>query len=323
MNSHSRIGIKEIAKLCGVSIGTVDRCLHNRKGVAAETREKVMACAREHGFRPNPVARRLVTGKADMVGAVLPTVQLTVENELSVLAAAKKTLSEHGYMLFIVPEGSAEEYADAYRDLAFAGCRAVISLSGRRSDPQNDTLKTIALLHRNDSPGAISLVPDEQKTGARACRYLCGKGHRQIAYFDIAFRGWAQKERLTGFMDQAAQFMADITCSVDVQTVVSAAAHKEVTAIFCHNDRLALQALSALESRGIAAPKDVSVMGVDDMRSLAYLRPDLTTMNYDFENLGRLAALQAIAITEEKQSPAPAIPPLEIVERKTVATITH
>lgn len=308
-NESAGIGIREIARLCKVSIGTVDRSLHNRKGVASATRKRVLACAREHGFRPDPVARRLVTGKTTMVGAVLPTVQLTVENELAVLVAAKRALSEHGYLLLIVPEGSAEEFADAYRDLAYAGCRTVISLSGRSAIPEESRLHTVALLHRIDCPRSVSLVPDEHETGVRACPFLYGKNHRHIAYVDNRHHGWAQRERLGGFRDEAARNDIDIHYSTDPADAADMVEQGTVSAIFCHSDGIALQTLTALEGRGLSVPGDVSLMGVDDMPSLALRRPDLTTMRYDFANVGRLAARQAIALSEGFSTPPPLIPP--------------
>jgi LacI family transcriptional regulator/LacI family repressor for deo operon, udp, cdd, tsx, nupC, and nupG len=318
-NESAGIGIKELARLCKVSIGTVDRSLHNRKGVAPATRKRVLACARKHGFRPDPVARRLVTGKTTMVGAVLPTAQLTVENELAALVAAKRALSEHGYMLLIVPEGSAEEFADAYRDLAYAGCRTVISLSGRSAIPEETHLHTVALLHRIDRPRSVSLVPDERETGARACRFLHGKNHHRVAYIDSPYHGWAQKERLIGFREEAARHAMDVRYSSDPADVVDMVGEGKAGAVFCHSDGIALQTLAILEGRGLSVPGDVSLMGVDDMPSLARRRPDLTTMRYDFANVGRLAARQAIALSEGISTPPPPlIPPLEIVERGTV-----
>jgi DNA-binding LacI/PurR family transcriptional regulator len=62
----------ELAKICGVSQGTVDRALHNRPGISAATKRRVLAAARQHGYQPNPVAGELLRGRSRVVGAIVP-----------------------------------------------------------------------------------------------------------------------------------------------------------------------------------------------------------------------------------------------------------
>ena len=106
----------ELARLCGISQGTVDRALHGRPGVSAKTRELVLDMARQHGYRPNPVAHELMSRQSNIVGILVPAASSVFFMDF--VEALKTAADRHGLRLFISPVASVEEFLGAMEDLS-------------------------------------------------------------------------------------------------------------------------------------------------------------------------------------------------------------
>ncbi|MDX2055515.1 MAG: LacI family DNA-binding transcriptional regulator [Polyangiaceae bacterium] len=312
------IGIPEIAKLCGVSIATVDRALHNRPGISEATRAKILACAKNNSYQPNLSARALSRG-ASFVGALVFAGALATPNELQVILGARKELRAHEYPLFIVPYATDAEFRAAFSDLEQLNCAALILVGiGKTKIPETST-PVVAAIHHLQGTNAFGVAPNEERTGRTAVEYLRGMGHRRIAFLDHNATLWANLERKRGFMLGAQELGVSVVSGVatDLPELVQ---REQVTAAFCHNDGLAIQAIRAVESHGMSVPEDVSVLGVDDRTDLPFLQPNLTTLRYDFEYLGALAGRRVLALLSG-QPFNEQMPDLPIIERGTVKRI--
>ncbi len=294
------ISSTELASLCGVSQGTVDRALHNRAGVSAKTREKILAVAEEHGYRPNLVASELIQGESTIVGVILPSLRAAFFTD--VVQAIQDRLRQDGLRVHVAVAASAQEEQEAVADFAGRRCRAVLLVPPQSSAAALTQVAkghtVIALINKLQARGVQSIVPDERSTGVDAVAYLYSMGHRNIMHLTYVHTSWAVQERLTGYEHgMKSHNLLPHVQHVDLAVLDNASQMLEdcvrydgVTAFFCHNDWLALCTIRVLQAAGIRVPEDVSIMGVDGQAYFADLYPDMCTMAYP-----RLAVAENVA----------------------------
>src|SRR5689334_1739859 len=190
MTRADRPTIVDVARAAGVSKGTVSFALNGRPGVAEDTRERILAAARDLGWTPSTKARALSVSRAFAVGIVLAR-----EPELlgadpffpSFIAGVERTLSERGQALVLQVVPESEEEA-GYRRLADAGrVDGVFLLDLRVADPRLALLEELGMpavsIARPDAPRSFPAVLVDDRPGIEAAvRHLAGLGHRRIAH---------------------------------------------------------------------------------------------------------------------------------------------
>lgn len=306
----------ELAKLCGVSQGTVDRALHGRGRISPATREKVLRAARRYGYSPHPAARELMTGKSTIVSAVVPGIR--TEFFMDMLECIRLRLHDKGLRLLLSPVSTSEQMLDALRDFAARRVRAQIVIP-----PQPDIriprviLQASPLYALIDSPSpSIPLVaPDEIATGRRGTKYLLARGHRRILFLTYGRRSGAVANRRRGYREAMRERGATprVMVAPSKETLHRALAGYRPTALFCHNDWLALSAIRALAHYGVRVPDDISVLGIDNSPSFTALCPDITTLEYPISQIASrlVAAIDGEAVERPFE-------PLRLVDRGSV-----
>ncbi|MDD5350048.1 MAG: LacI family DNA-binding transcriptional regulator [Chthoniobacteraceae bacterium] len=281
----------ELARRCGVSQGTVDRALHGRPGISPRTRDRILAAAEQCGYRPNPAARELITGQSGLVGAVLPSVNNVFFMDL--FHELAKRLRERGLRLQLAPVETRAEFLAALDDFAARRHRMALVIPPEDGipipRPVARQLPVVSLVSPCKGAGIHFLAPDEEETGRTAVRYLHGRGHRRILHLTYARQSYAIKARARGYAGQAREtgLQPHILAGVDRESLARALRAARPTALFCHNDWLALTALLLLSERGIRVPEDVSILGVDNSPTFAAINPHLTTLAYPMEAMAR------------------------------------
>ena len=301
----SRVTIREIADLAGVSVATVSRVMNGRDDVSPETRELVLRIVREHGYTTNRTARGLSAGRTGLIGATVPMVhpayfsfilsgaaEALYERDMRLVLCPTRhehdrevTLLErmmHGTTdggLLILPQESGEEL----EQLLGHGYRFVVV---DPLVPLNERIPAVSAAH---SAGADAAV-----------KHLLSLGHRRIAAI-TGPRGWiATEERVRGFHAAlaAAGILAEPALVVDgnfeVEPGLRAARllldlHDPPTAIFAFNDNIAIGVLQAARERGLRVPDDLSVVGFDDVEYAELVSPALTTIRQPLAEMGRMA----------------------------------
>jgi LacI family transcriptional regulator, galactose operon repressor len=308
----------ELARICGVSQGTVDRALHNRKGISAATRERILEQARLRGYAPNPAVREIMGGASRFVGAILPALNSVFFMDL--MNALESALASRDMQLVLAPRHDSEGMLKMAREFAARRYRALVVVppSEHLEFPEAliGNLPVFSLLVPVKAGNSLLIGPDEVGTGRRAAEYLLARGHVRIAHLSYARDSAPVRDRARGFSEAMRAAGAKPVTLVANPERLQLELPRGVSAIFCHNDWLALKAIRALSEQGLSVPGDVSVMGVDNSPSFVELYPDLTTMEYPREFIaGEIAAILA----GEKQTPAPA-PDMKIIERGTVGS---
>ncbi len=319
------ITTKEIARLCGVSRGTVDRALNGKPGISPATREIIRQTAAEHGYTPDYIGRSLVKGKTFSLGVIVFDLNNPYFSQL--LNAVEVRARQAGYAVMIMlSEGSvANEQA------------AVRKLHERRVDglilhPVGFGSEYEAFLRQSQLPVVVvgnRLSPqfdyirfDIRAAGADAAAEILRQGYRRIIYVAPPLRKAgqvniaAQEERQAGFQSVAAarQTPYRIITAVNYLDLLQAELNRAdaawPAAIFCSSDVFALEIQNALRCGQLAAPsgRTAGLMGFDNIDILKYIRPRLATVANPIAEIGAQAVDRLLARIQDDQ-----LPPQEIV----------
>src|SRR4051794_10726299 len=301
----SRVTIREIADLAGVSIATVSRVVNGREDVSPETREAVNAVVREHGYAANRSARGLSARRTGFVGVLVPLVYPVYFS--AILSGAAEALYEHELRLVLSPTHHEHEREVTLLDRLMHGMTdgALIVLPEESSDElaglKDQGYRFVVVDPREKLDERIPSVSAAHTSGAdQAMQHLLGLGHRRIGVI-TGPRGWvATEDRRRGYL--AALAAAGIAPDPELERESNfeivgglGAAHSLLdldeppTAIFAFNDNLAIGAIQAARSRGLRVPEDLSVAGFDDVEHATIVTPTLTTVRQPLAEMGRTA----------------------------------
>lgn len=322
-----RPGGTAVAQLAGVSQRTVSRVFTDDPKVAAETRERVLAAARQLGYRPNDAARALLTGRTNRIGVVsLGTAHF---GPSSLLVALEREARGTDYSLSIANSfaDDASGLAAALESLLRQGVDAII-LSEPVEDGDEPLVADVPVLTLGrapvvEAPTVLSVEAAEGgEAAAEATGYLLGLGHRTVHHIAGPQRWWAARERRQHWRDALAGAGAgvppvlegDWTAASGYQLGRHLASDPDVTAIFAANDEMAIGAIHALHEAGRPVPGDsnapggVSVVGFDDIPIAAHVWPPLTTVSSDNGELAAAGLHYLVGFLSDPDSP-PAPPP--------------
>ncbi len=293
----------DVAELAGVSHQTVSRVINDSPHVRSHTRERVEDAMRELGYRPNSVARALVTGVSRTLGVV--SFDTTLYGPASTLFGIERAAHDAGYFVSIVSLRALTRSSvlSAVERLRQQGVDGILVIAPQESATQ-------AVLHLPDDvpvvaseaapEDSVPLVAVDQVEGARlATRHLLDRGHRTVWHISGP-RDWLEaQDRVKGW--RATLEAAGATAPPVLQGDWSArsgyelgrelAADPDVTAVFAGNDQMALGVLRALNEAGRAIPGDIGIVGFDDIPEAEYFTPPLTTVRQNFNEMGRRSLL--------------------------------
>jgi DNA-binding LacI/PurR family transcriptional regulator len=289
----------DVAKLAGVSHQTVSRVLNDHPNVREQTRLRVRAAIAELGYRPNRAARALVTGRSQLLGIVAQN--STLYGPASLLAAFEQAAAEAGFAVSVGSVGRLDRESIAgaverHLDQRVAGL-VVIAPVASADDALEEMPAGVPLVTIDGDPRRPhALVTVDQAAGARAAtRHLLEAGHATVwhvsgpsDWYDAAWRieGWRGALEAAG-AEVPPLVQADWSAASGYVAGQMLARMPEVTAVFTANDHQALGLLRAFGERGRRVPRDVSVIGFDDVPEAAYYIPPLTTIRPDFAAVAR------------------------------------
>lgn len=277
----------ELARLCGVSQGTVDRALHGRSGVSERTRTLILREAEKSGYRPHPAVRELITGVSRMVGAIVPSVNNVFFMDIFHSLGAK--LKERNLTFQVTPAETRQDFLGVLEEFAARRFRIALVIPPEEGIqiPSSVTscFPVVSLASPCLGERVLFLSPDEEATGRQAVRYLHKQGHRRIVHLTYGRDAHAIRGRAQGYEAEARKLGLSprIVRDLDGKTLANLIKQERPTALFCHNDWLALTVMLMLSDFGVRVPDDISVLGVDHGPTLSRLAPNLTTLAYPFQ----------------------------------------
>ena len=293
----------DVAKLAGVSLQTVSRVINDSPHVREETRERMQDAMRKLEYRPNPVARALVTGRSRTLGVV--SFDTTLYGPASTLFGIERAAHEADYFVSIVSlrELTSAAVVSAVERLRDQGVDGILVVAPQESATQ-------ALLHLpEDVPvvaaeagpdDSVPLVAVDQIEGARlATQHLLELGHKTVWHISGPSDWLEAEDRMNGWrrtLDAAGAsappvLVGDWSARAGHELGRELAERDDVTAVFVANDQMALGLLRTLHEAGRRIPGDISVVGFDDIPEAAYFTPPLTTVRQNFNEMGRRSLL--------------------------------
>ncbi|HTV23301.1 MAG TPA: LacI family DNA-binding transcriptional regulator [Polyangiaceae bacterium] len=289
----------DVAQLAGVSYQTVSRVLHDSPHVRGDTRERVLAAIRELDYRPNSLARALVTGRSKTLGVV--TFDTTLYGPASTLLGIEHAAHDAGYAVSITSLRSLERDAvlAAVQQLRVQGVDGVAVIAPVRAvaDALRHVPSDFAVVAvEAGAPASIPVVTVDQRTGAAAAtRHLLSLGHETVWHLAGPCEWKEADERIAGWRSALEEAGAavpsllrgDWTPRSGYALGRALLDIPKLTAIFVANDQMALGVLRRLREAGREVPRDMSVVGFDDIPEAEYFAPPLTTIRQDFAELGR------------------------------------
>ena len=292
--SQVRVTSLQVAQKAGVSQSAVSRVFTPGASASAKTIEKVQKASAELGYRPNSLARAMVSGKSRIIGLVVAYLNNQFYPEA--LEKLSKKLQERGYhvLVFMASNSSdnidtvIEEILDYQVDGIIA---ASVALSPELSNKCREAGVPLVLFNRaHESPKMSAVTSDNYAGGEKVAKYLISAGYKKIAYL----AGWegasTQRDREAGFMDTLnASGMKLFSRGFGNFEMAQSkkATHdmfKKTTdhrpdVVFVANDHMALAVMDTLRYElGLKIPEDVAVVGYDDVPAAEWPSYDLTTV---------------------------------------------
>lgn len=293
----AKITNRDIAKLAGVSPAAVSLAINGKAGISEETREKVLAIARQHNYCTGSASVRVLRERSTYIAALFrtdaPLEDQAFYAELS--TSAMVACRELGYTLvstYITGEDSMLELPPSIRAKEVDG----VLIFGDQEPGIYVELSRIGIpfvvLDSSRSSQYPSVYADYSKAAYIATRHLIDLGHRDIAYLSngtlhdfntLTLNGFQQATTEAGIALYPNRFQIDLEDTVTVEQCLekALAGPSRPTAIFCTVDYYALKVIRKLHAMGLRVPEDVSIVGIDDVAVSALVLPGLTTMRVD------------------------------------------
>lgn len=305
--STARPTLKDVAARCGVHPSTVSRALSPsmKHLVADDVAQRIHAAARALGFRLNVAAAGLRTGRSGLVGVLVP--DIADPGFPPILAGIADQLHAAGYATIVVdvgPKGSQQDIIDRLLGRGVDGLvLATVSLRDAIVAHCLVAAVPVALVNRTDGSDRLPSAASDDATGMRlAVDHLAQLGHVRIGHIAGPQTISTGARRRAGFQAGAAQAGLSLRqIAIEAADAYTREAGYAAclrlldrklppTAIVAANDLLALGVYDALAARGLICPRDVSVVGHNDMPYVDMLSPPLTTVRIAQREMGEAAA---------------------------------
>jgi LacI family transcriptional regulator len=311
--------LKMLADYLNLSAATVSIVLNNSpvaESIAAATKQRVHAAAKKFAYRPNLHARMLRSRLTSTIGVIVP--ELSEGYVTGVMLGVEQYLLQEGFLYFTVSHLGQTDLRDEYQELLMR--RRVDGLLLVNTELSiSAPLPVVGISIHSNAPAVTNVMLDHTAAARLALRHLYDLGHRRIAFM--------KGQRYS--LDSEARWQSIVSIAQEIGIVV----HPELciflekniwspelgfppirdlltrtrnfTAIFCFNDTSAIGAIRAIEDAGLNCPRDISVIGFDDIIVAEYFNPRLTTVRQPLHKMGTEAARLLIQRIQSPDLPYP------------------
>jgi DNA-binding LacI/PurR family transcriptional regulator len=331
--------LKMLADYLDLSPATVSIVLNNSpvaESIAPATKQRVHAAAKKFAYRPNLHARMLRSHLTNTIGVIVP--ELSEGYVTGVMLGVEQYLLQEGFLYFTVSHLGQSDLRDEYQELLMR--RRVDGLLLVNTELSiNAPLPIVGVSIHSDAPAVTNVMLDHTVAARMALRHLYDLGHRRIAFM--------KGQRYS--LDSETRWQSIATIAQEIGIVVHPelciflekniwtpelgyppvrdllARTRDFTAIFCFNDTSAIGAVRAIEDAGLNCPRNISVIGFDDIIVAEYFNPRLTTVRQPLHKMGSEAArllVQRIQSPEQPHQQQVWFEPELIVRESTMAIPT-
>lgn len=305
MGKGERVTLQDISKATGLSLGSISLALNGKDGISAETKQRVVEAARTLGYERASVRLSKTLPAVSVIVERLPVAPTSDPFNRPILEGLEATARSFGYRIVMEFVGSGDDpEMGHWRQGSTAG---VIILGGGDLSPEwvraavETHLPVVMVDHVIPGIELPVVVADNLGGAHAATRHLLEMGHRRIGFIRGPSKYWTLSERLAGFM--LAMQQAGLRSGDElIPARVSGSDEKGYwemralldldeppTAVFAVSDKAAVGAYRAVHERGLSIPRDISVVGFDDIEVSRALIPPLTTVHVSGEIMGQVA----------------------------------
>jgi len=297
--------IKDVANLAGVAVSTASYALNNSPRVSQETKEKVLAAAKQLNYQPNGIARDLKLSKTNTIGLILSDLSGPFYSEL--IKGVQDITIANGYDLIAISSLGGknstavkflkEKRADGIIILAHNIDNNLIISAAREDMP-------IVLLDRPLKAKYVLNIQVDNEGGAyKAVEHLIALGHRKIVYLSGPNNSYDNLKRFEGYkkalithnisFSKRWLYQGNFTKEGGYHAAKLMLLQDDLPdAIFAANDEMAIGVIEAFKEAGLKIGEDVALVGFDDIQLAKYVNPSLTTVKQPMKEMGVLAAQQ-------------------------------
>ncbi|SDT08560.1 LacI family DNA-binding transcriptional regulator [Actinoplanes derwentensis] len=325
---HRAPTIYDVAKAAGVAASTVSRTFARPGRVNAATAERIRQTAAELGYRVNPIAQALPTGRTSMIAVVVSDLANPFHNEI--LRGAQSAVAEAGYTMLLA---DAQESGSREREVLERTMSTVEGIVLATSRMPDSAIRMIAkqrptvVLNRTlaDVP---SVVTDNPRGMRRAAEHLGELGHERITYVAGPEASWADGTRWRALREAGLALELQVRRIGPYEPTVAGGARAAAellkhptSAVIAYNDMMAIGLIRALTTDGVRIPQDVSVIGFDNIFAADLVTPALTTVAAPLAAMGTTAVRNLLAMIRgaRLQTAEPVSLPSRLVVRASTA----
>jgi len=303
--------MKDVAQLAGVSTATVSRALMNPEKVSPSTRKRVEDAVLESGYSPNSLARNLRRNESKTIVTIVPDISDPYFSEI--IRGIEDAAVEHGYLVLLGDNSHQSNRESTFVNLVFTKQADGILLLGTDlpfsvGKSEQKKFPPMVMACEYDPGLELPTVHIDNLTSAfEVVNYLTQMGHKKIAEVSgpstaalVNFRhqGYLQALRRSGInMNPLYQISGDFSFKSGAVAMNKLLSLPEPpTAVFCHNDMMAIGAIQEAKRLGSRVPQDISIVGFDDIVFSQYCDPPLTTVSQPRYEIGRQAMLMMLEV---------------------------
>lgn len=335
-----RVNIRDVATLAGVSYQTVSRVINGRPDVASCTRKRVLEIIDGLGYQPSALARSLSQNRSYTLGVV--TAGLKYIGPSRTLNGITQTAEEKGYTLLLkeLPEFNTNRVDIVVNSLLSRRVDGIIwhvpEIGDNRErviDRLSDLPVPILFMTMHTQENLSIVAVDNYLGGSLAARHLLGQGYTQIGHISGPLDWWEARERKAGWEDTLARAGLPAARNQWVEGNWSSASGEKailkladqypgMDAVFVANDQMALSVLKYCSMNQIRVPRDLAVVGFDNIPESAYFWPPLTTISQDLIEMGGTAVCEIIHLIELQRKEEPVLPTFTRIEPQLIVRKT-
>ena len=296
------VTIKDIARICGVSAGTVDRAINDRSGIRKETKDRILKIAEELNYKPNKVAQSLAMGSTKTIGILC----FDLENHYfaSLVDTIEGIAKSEGYFInLVLTHGDPVKEREGMMYLEERRVDGIILFSVCKDADYIAHLEKISIpivtIYNRISDSFAFVGVDAKKAMCEAVKFIACKGYERILFINAKISAkkaqgmnvYTLQERQDGYVQGLREM------GLHEPFILEGVNRKEIchgihaqegrrTAVLCISDMYAVAVLEICKQEGLNVPQDVGIMGYDNMEMLQYITPRIYSVGYDVHLLG-------------------------------------
>jgi LacI family transcriptional regulator len=316
--------LKDVAKLAGVSVQTVSLVVNNKGSVGKEMRDRISRITADLGYLPNRSAKAIRTGRSQTIGLIVSNIRSPFVPELAYVV--QEAAARAGYSVILVDTHCSAEEAD--RRVGALKGHVVDGIVATHYLPAIRRLGLPTVIIGEPARGMDSITSDDVQGGQLIADFLLDQGHSVVGLVSTPVGNECVRDRRQAFINRFSA-SGDIawevytppteTISENVRLML---ARRDVTAIVCSHDVLAIRLLRAIQEGNLSVPEDISLVGFDDISWASMIKPALTTVRQPYAGLGQGAIdLLLDRFDNPTRRNRRLKLPVHLVARETVATM--